>query len=132
MRRNEMQSNYLLKIKVKRKKDNKADWSFRVLDGNQVIALINSFQAWLKELGIERNRYGEKYTLYSLRHFYAMRMLHKNVPVWGIARNMDTSAQNIEMYYGRSATPTAKATVLGGLPQKSSTALRSTPGRKSM
>lgn len=51
---------------------------------------------------------------------------------WDIARNMGTSVQNIELYYGRSATPTAKATVLGGLPQTSSTALRSTPGRKSI
>jgi hypothetical protein len=40
-------------------------------------------------------------------------MLHKNVPLWVIARNMGMSVQNIEMYYGRSATPTAKATVFG-------------------
>ena len=132
MRRNQMQPHFQGKIKVKRKKDNKAEWFFRMLDGNQVITLIDSFQALLKELGIEQNRYGERYTLYSLRHFYAVRMLHKNVPVWDIARNMGTSVQNIEMYYGRSATPTAKATVLGGLPQTSSTALRSTPGRRSM
>lgn len=114
LKRNQMQPFFTGKLKTKRKTDNKANWFFKMLDGNQVITLIDGFQGLLKELGIEQNRYGERYTLYSLRHFYAVRMLQKNIPVWDIARNMGTSVQNIEMYYGRSATPTAKATVLGG------------------
>jgi integrase len=85
-----------------------------MIDGNKVITLIDQFQAILKELGIEKNRYGEPYTLYSLRHFYAARMLHKSVPVWDIARNMGTSVQNIEQYYGKSATSQTMATKLGG------------------
>jgi len=112
--RNKTQPYYRGKVRVKRKTEKKDLWFFRMLDGNQVITLIDQFQAFLKEVGIEKNRYGEVYTLYSLRHFYAVRMLQKNVPVWDIARNMGTSVQNIEMYYGRSATPTVKATVLGG------------------
>ena len=113
-KRNAMQQHFRGKIKVKRKIDNKGEWFFRMIDGNNVITLIDQFQAYLKKLGIEENRYGEQYTLYSLRHFYAVRMLQKNVPVWDIARNMGTSVQNIELYYGRSATPSVKATVLGG------------------
>jgi integrase len=112
--RNKIHPHYRGKIKVKRKLDNKGKWFFRMLDGNQVITLIDQFQAFLKDVGVEKNRYGEVYTLYSLRHFYAVRMLSKNIPVWDIARNMGTSVKNIEDYYGRSATASSKATVLGG------------------
>jgi integrase len=114
MQRNKMQPHFKSKVKMRRKVENKDTWFFRMLDGNQVITLIDQFQAFLKDVGVEKNRYGEVYTLYSLRHFYAVRMLSKNVPVWDIARNMGTSVQNIEMYYGRSATASSKATVLGG------------------
>lgn len=114
MRRNETVKHYKGGVKIKRKTDNKADWFFRMIDGNKIITLIDQFQAFLKDLGILENRYGEAYTLYSLRHFYAVRMLTRNVPVFDIARNMGTSVQNIEMYYGRSATANTKATILGG------------------
>lgn len=114
MRRNETVKHYKGGVKIKRKTDNKADWFFRMIDGNKIITLIDQFQAFLKDLGILENRYGEAYTLYSLRHFYAVRMLTRNVPVFDIARNMGTSVQNIEMYYGRSATANTKATMLGG------------------
>ena len=40
-------------------------------------------------------------------------MIQKGVPVFDIARNMGTSVQIIESYYGRSATPVALATRLG-------------------
>lgn len=114
MRRNETVKHYKGVVKIKRKTDNKADWFFRMIDGNKIITLIDQFQAFLKDLGVLENRYGEAYTLYSLRHFYAVRMLTRNVPVFDIARNMGTSVQNIEMYYGRSATANTKATMLGG------------------
>ena len=85
-----------------------------MLDGNRVITLIDQFQIYLRHIDTEKSRYGEKYTLYSLRHFYAARMLEKNVPVFDIARNMGTSVQNIEFYYGRSVSAMNKATMLGG------------------
>lgn len=114
MTRNKYVKGFKGNVKIKRKTDNKADWFFRMIDGNKIITLIDQFQAFLKDLGVLENRYGEAYTLYSLRHFYAVRMLTRNVPVFDIARNMGTSVQNIEMYYGRSATANTKATLLGG------------------
>ena len=114
MRRNQSVKHYKGGVKIKRKIDNKAEWFFRMIDGNKVITLIDQFQAFLKEIGILENRYGETYTLYSLRHFYAVRMLTRNVPIFDISRNMGTLVQNIEMYYGKSATAVTKATVLGG------------------
>ena len=112
----EYQKTYTGKFRSNRKaqNENKGDWLFRMLDGNRVITLIDQFQIYLKHIHTDKNRYGETYTLYSLRHFYASRMLEKNVPVFDIARNMGTSVQNIELYYGRSVTALNKATMLGG------------------
>ena len=90
-------------------------WFFRMADGEQVITLIDQFRGLLESIGLSKNRDGLPYTLYSLRHFYAVEMLRKGkVGVFDIARNMGTSVQMIEQYYGRQATPMALATKLGG------------------
>ena len=99
--------------------DKQADWFFRMPDGGRVITLIDQFKALLKTCGLEKNRYGEDYTLYSLRHMYAVLMLQRQrVGVFDIARNMGTSVQMIEHYYGRSATPIELATKLGGVDKR--------------
>ena len=90
-------------------------WFFRMPDGEQVITLIDQFRGLLESIGLSKNRDGLTYTLYSLRHFYAVEMLRKGkVGVFDIARNMGTSVQIIEQYYGKQATPMALATKLGG------------------
>ena len=90
-------------------------WFFRMADGEQVITLIDQFRALLDSIDLSKNRDGLAYTLYSLRHFYAVEMLRKGkVGVFDIARNMGTSVQIIEQYYGKQATPMALATKLGG------------------
>jgi hypothetical protein len=60
-----------------------------------------------------QNRYGERYTLYSLRHFYAVSRIRKRIPIYDIAANMGTSVQMIEQYYGKQATTLALAANLG-------------------
>ncbi|HPE80305.1 MAG TPA: hypothetical protein PKZ35_09870 [Gammaproteobacteria bacterium] len=98
-----------------RRKKIKGDWFFRMPDGNKVLTLIDQFQVLLEYVGLTTNADGERFTLYSLRHFYAVQMLHKSkATVWDIARNMGTSVQVIESYYGRQATPLLLATKLGG------------------
>ena len=52
--------------------------------------------------------------MYSLRHFYAVQALRKGIGVFDIARNMGTSVQIIQSYYGKTATPMSMATTLGG------------------
>ena len=100
---------------VTRRKKIKGDWFFRMPDGNKVLTLIDQFQTLLEHLHLTTNADGERFTLYSLRHFYAVQMLHKSkATVWDIARNMGTSVQIIEGYYGRQATPLLLATRLGG------------------
>ena len=84
-------------------------------DGNKIITLIDQFNEVLKRENITHNADDEKYTLYSLKHFYAVQMLrHGKVNVFDIARNMGTSVQIIESYYGKHATAQELATRLGG------------------
>jgi hypothetical protein len=94
--------------------EDKSGWLFSMYDGNKVITLIDQFDAVLASINLSKNRYCEKYSLYSLRHFYAVMALRKNMSVYSIAANMDTIVRMITLYYGKQATPLALATVLGG------------------
>jgi integrase len=101
--------------KHNRKTAKHADWLFRMSDGNQVITLIDQFRQVLKLADITHSTDGESYSLYSLRHFYAVQMLRAGkVNVFDVARNMGTSVQIIESYYGKHATSRVLATRLGG------------------
>ena len=51
--------------------------------------------------------------VYSLRHFYAVNALRNGVGVFVVARNMGTSVQMIQQYYGKQATSAVFATRLG-------------------
>ncbi len=51
------------------------DWLFAMPDGSKIITLIDQFNAFLKFAGLTHTGTGEKYTLYSLRHYYAVKSL---------------------------------------------------------
>lgn len=87
---------------------------FEMPSGGRVRDLSEQFNAFLDYAGIRLNSSGEKYTLYSLRHFYAARAIQRDIDIYTIARNMGTSVQMIEQYYGRTATPQSRARRLGG------------------
>lgn len=90
------------------------DYLFKMADGTPIITLIDQFNVLLEREGLTHSADGEKYSLYSLRHFYAVHMLRKGrVNVFDIARNMGTSVQIIESYYGKHATSRVLATRLG-------------------
>src|SRR4051812_9341988 len=101
------------KMLAKRGGENSNEFLFAMPDGSRVVTLIDQFNAVLKQAGIQRNGFGEKYSLYSLRHFYAVMALRKGIGVFEIARNMGTSVQIIQEYYGKQATPAVFATRLG-------------------
>ena len=82
--------------------------------GSRVITLIDQFDKVIDLAGIIYNSHGDKYTLYSLRHFYAVLSLRRGIGVFDVARNMGTSVQVIQNYYGKHATPRKLATQLGG------------------
>ncbi len=89
------------------------DWLFAMRDGRRISTLIAQFDKALVLAGIIHNSYGEKFTLYSLRHFYAVSSLRRGIGVFDVARNMGTSVQIIQNYYGKHATPMKLATQLG-------------------
>ena len=82
--------------------------------GTKVITLIDQFDKVIDAAGMRTNTHGEKFSLYSLRHFYAVMGLRGGIGIYDIARNMGTSVQMIQSYYGRQATPLSMATTLGG------------------
>jgi integrase len=86
---------------------------FVMPDGSRIITLIDQFNAVLSEAGISHNSKGHKFAIYSLRHFYAVMALRKGVEVFQLARNMGTSVQVIQNYYGKHATPPMFAVALG-------------------
>jgi integrase len=90
------------------------DWLFAMRDGSRVITLIDQFDKVIAMAGIVHNSHGDKFTLYSLRHFYAVSSLRRGIGVFDVARNMGTSVQIVQAYYGKQATAMALATQLGG------------------
>ena len=105
---------YIERLIARKTEPQPDDWLFAMADGSQVITLIDQFNAVLKLAGIEQNSFGDKYTLYSLRHFYATMALNNNLPIYAVARNMGTSVKIIESYYGKGATALSMASMLGG------------------
>lgn len=86
---------------------------FVMPDGSAIVTLIDQLNAALRDAGILRSSFGEKYTVYSLRHFYAVNALRNGIGVFEVARNMGTSVQMIQEYYGKQATAAIFATRLG-------------------
>jgi integrase len=82
-------------------------------DGSQVISLIDQLDAAPQEARISKSSFGEKFSVYSLRHFYAVNALRNGIGVFEVARNMGTSVQIVQDYYGKQATAAAFATRLG-------------------
>ena len=89
------------------------DLLFAMAGGSAIVTLIDQFNAALEEAGLTHSSKGEKYTLYSLRHFYAVMALRRGVSVYALRTNMGTSVQVIEAYYGKHATAPTFATALG-------------------
>jgi integrase len=101
------------KLLAKRRAENTAGRLLPMPDGSRIVTLIDQLDAALKEAGLQKNSFGEKYSIYSFRHFYAVNALRNGVGVFEVARNMGTSVQIIQEYYGKQATPTVFATRLG-------------------
>jgi integrase len=101
------------KMLAKRSGESPNNFLFAMPKGTRIISMIDQFNMVLKQAGIERNGFGEKYVLYSLRHFYAVMALRNGIGVFEVARNMGTSVQMIQQYYGKQATAAVFATRLG-------------------
>jgi len=89
-------------------------WFFAMPKGSKIISLADQFSAVLQMAGREKDGKGDRFSLYSIRHFYAVLALREGIGIYDIARNMGTSVEIIQQYYGRQATPQMMATKLGG------------------
>lgn len=107
---------YVDRMLARRGKPKQDEWLFAMKTGSKVITLIDQFDKVIEAAGMRTNSQGEKFSLYSLRHFYAVMGLRNGIGIYDIARNMGTSVQMIQSYYGRQATPISMATTLGGMP----------------
>jgi integrase len=101
------------KYLTKRRLEDAEGRLFVMPDGSDVNSLIDQLDAALRDAGIEKSSFGEKYSVYSLRHFYAVNALRNGMGVFELARNMGTSVQMIQEYYGKQATASTFATRLG-------------------
>jgi integrase len=54
-------------------------------DGSRIVTLIDQLDAALKEAGVQENSFGEKYSIYSFRHFYAVNALRNGIGVFEVA-----------------------------------------------
>lgn len=100
-------------MRKRRGETNPDDLLFVMPDGSEIGTLIDQFNTFQKFAGITHNSHGEKYTLYSLRHYYAVRSLGR-ADIYAIAQNMGTSVQMIEQYYGKHGISPERARKLGG------------------
>jgi len=88
-------------------------WLFAMPNGERIKTLIDQFNTFLKAIKLTHSSMGEKYTPYSLRHYYAIRSLERS-DVYDVARNMGTSVRMIEQYYGKHAITAERARKLSG------------------
>ena len=77
---------------------------FVMRDGSPATDMATPFRRLLERYGLDKNVEGERYCLYSLRHTYALRALRRRVDLFMLARNMGTSVQMIQQYYGSRVT----------------------------
>lgn len=68
----------------------------------------------------QRDVYGEKYTIYSLRHFYAQMRLNEEVSVYDLASQMGTSVEMISRFYDQPNNVVRGLNITKSSKQKSS------------
>lgn len=88
-------------------------WFFSMSTGSKIISLADQFAVVLQKADRKTNSNGDGFSLYSLRHYYAVMALRDGIGIYDVARNMGTSVEMIQQYYGKQATPKMMATTLG-------------------
>lgn len=76
-------------------------------DGSPIKSFKKSFNSLIKSAGVERNSFGEKRTVYSLRHTYATFRLQEGTNHYALAQNMGTSVSMLEKHYGHTTNISA-------------------------
>jgi len=90
------------------------DYVFCDERGRPIDNFGKTFKSVLTQCGLLKDRHGSVRTIYSIRHTYAtQRLLHGEVSIEDLARNMGTSVSMIEKHYSH-VTNRQKARQLSG------------------
>lgn len=99
-------------------------------DGTPINSFKKSFNSLLESAGLERDSFGDKRTVYSLRHTYATFRLQEGVNHYKLAQNMGTSVAMLEKHYGHTTNISAADELTKSRP-RSHGSRRSSKGPKS-
>jgi integrase len=69
-------------------------------DDKPIGSFKKGFQNLVSKAGVEYDSYGERRTIYSLRHTYATFRLREGTHHFHLAQNMGTSVKMLEEFYG--------------------------------
>jgi len=81
------------------------------IDGTPIQTVKRSFHSLLEFAGIPIMRDGTARTIYSLRHFYATQRLSHDTSPFLLAKQMGTSVEMLEKFYGQTVTSTLAAQI---------------------
>lgn len=73
-------------------------------NGERVLSFKRAFRNLLEYAGVPETRDGMSRTIYSLRHFYATQRLSNETNPFLLARQMGTSVEMLEKFYGQTVT----------------------------
>jgi len=73
-------------------------------NGDKILSFKKAFRNLLEYAGIPEGRDGMSRTIYSLRHFYATQRLTNETNPFLLARQMGTSVEMLEKFYGQTVT----------------------------
>lgn len=80
-------------------------------NGMPIKTFKRSFQSLLKFANVTIERNGMSRTIYSLRHLYATNRLYEDVSPFHLARQMGTSVDMIDKFYGQTVNSQAAAQI---------------------
>jgi hypothetical protein len=83
-------------------------------DGTPIQTVKRSFQSLLEFAGVPIMRDGMARTIYSLRHFYATQRLSHDTSPFLLAKQMGTSVEMLEKFYGQTVTSALAAQITKG------------------
>ena len=83
-------------------------------DGSEIKTMKRSFKSLLDFASVPINRNGKPRTIYSLRHFYATQRLSNDASPFLLAKQMGTSVEMLEKFYGQTVNSAVAAQITKG------------------
>ncbi len=77
------------------------------INGKPIASFKKSFATLLTEAKVLKDSYGQRRSIYSLRHTYATARLQEGVNQYILAKNMGTSVAMLEAFYGHTSNVTS-------------------------